>query len=773
VSNYVDEVIERCGVSPDQQCTLPSCERAAVDPTRPGTLCDRHLDAVRSCDEVGEESSTDETGLSNSSRDHENPIDVADVTDDERAAMLREYLEAFVAGFDHVPRLIPLDQEGKAPIIRGRCTLDSPEGENEESNNKKVSLSDGTASDFEFEDVPFDKYIVSTDVAETDLGDVADFDIEFEGGTDLTLNESEVQASEAVIGASTSIDVEAAPSKGISKALENDDSITVAFSFEDAVEDTREIKVEIDEDTDGVSIQSEEAATAENSAADQIELPYGPVETSVEIVESDIGDIEAFDVEVSADPSFIGDNDDEAVTQIGGEGTLSGEVTLEDGTATVLEGGDITLAVEAENEVGDEADTELVIDESATDGVEYEFEDLPFAPYNISTAVTETDVGEPEDFNTKSSNVSVLADAVAGPNATIAGEGIIDGEILLTNDSVDRFDEDDEMEVWISAKNETEYVSIVNLDLETNQTDPGMYGLEVPFDQYDVTATINSTDVLTAERYDVNIASGEANTTLNESLTHGPTFEVDELPAPRSSGGQGGGGGSASGDTSGFQTDGDDVSARVDTSADNGITTATVELSANEGGTVTLEIESNADVDDQGPSLEQIEMALLDDLDDSVEIRQSDTLEDVDESASELTVADTQTTAISYFSISHNSDGSFGETTLSVSISEDDITDIDGDSSDLTIYHNVGGDWTPLETEVTDRENDNFTLEATTDGFSAFAVALDADEGPDEDESETEITEDDDEDTIPGFGIGVTLLALIVISLVVLKQRAA
>jgi len=111
VSNYGDEGIERCGVSPDQQCTLPSCERAAVDPTRPGTLCDRHLDAVRSCDEVGEESGTDGTGSSNSSRDHENPTDVADVTE-----------------FDHVPRLIPLEEEGKAPIIRGRCTLDSPEG---------------------------------------------------------------------------------------------------------------------------------------------------------------------------------------------------------------------------------------------------------------------------------------------------------------------------------------------------------------------------------------------------------------------------------------------------------------------------------------------------------------------------------------------------------------------------------------------------------------------------------------------------------------------
>ena len=62
------------------------------------------------------------------SGDHENPVDVEDVTDEERAAMLREYLEHFVDAFGQVPRLMPLDDEGKAPIIQGRCRLDSPEG---------------------------------------------------------------------------------------------------------------------------------------------------------------------------------------------------------------------------------------------------------------------------------------------------------------------------------------------------------------------------------------------------------------------------------------------------------------------------------------------------------------------------------------------------------------------------------------------------------------------------------------------------------------------
>ncbi|QLH82480.1 bifunctional DNA primase/polymerase [Halosimplex pelagicum] len=62
------------------------------------------------------------------SGDHENPIDVSDVTDEERAGMLREYLEAYVDEFGQVPRLMPLDEEGKGPIIQGKCRLDSPEG---------------------------------------------------------------------------------------------------------------------------------------------------------------------------------------------------------------------------------------------------------------------------------------------------------------------------------------------------------------------------------------------------------------------------------------------------------------------------------------------------------------------------------------------------------------------------------------------------------------------------------------------------------------------
>lgn len=69
-----------------------------------------------------------DTADSNASPDHENPIDVLDVSEEERAEMLREYLSRFVDEFGQVPRLMPLDDDGKAPIIQGRARLDSPEG---------------------------------------------------------------------------------------------------------------------------------------------------------------------------------------------------------------------------------------------------------------------------------------------------------------------------------------------------------------------------------------------------------------------------------------------------------------------------------------------------------------------------------------------------------------------------------------------------------------------------------------------------------------------
>lgn len=123
-------------VPPARQCTLPDCEREAVNPQHPGARCRPHRDAADAGEPVtsAEESSGStgsvpsgqepDTSLTVESREHDNPVDVTGVTDAECAAMLREYLEAF----GQVPRLMPLDEAAKAPVIQGKCRLDSPEG---------------------------------------------------------------------------------------------------------------------------------------------------------------------------------------------------------------------------------------------------------------------------------------------------------------------------------------------------------------------------------------------------------------------------------------------------------------------------------------------------------------------------------------------------------------------------------------------------------------------------------------------------------------------
>jgi len=79
-------------VLPGQQCTLSGCEHAAVDPRYPGAICRSHLEADDTAEPVTEAETRFET-----TGEHENPIDVSDVSDADRAAMLRECLEAFVS----------------------------------------------------------------------------------------------------------------------------------------------------------------------------------------------------------------------------------------------------------------------------------------------------------------------------------------------------------------------------------------------------------------------------------------------------------------------------------------------------------------------------------------------------------------------------------------------------------------------------------------------------------------------------------------------------
>lgn len=60
---------------------------------------------------------------------HENNLCTCNTSDQQRAKLLREFVTALAeAGWPDV-RMMPLDSEGKAPIIQGRCSLDSDEAQ--------------------------------------------------------------------------------------------------------------------------------------------------------------------------------------------------------------------------------------------------------------------------------------------------------------------------------------------------------------------------------------------------------------------------------------------------------------------------------------------------------------------------------------------------------------------------------------------------------------------------------------------------------------------
>lgn len=59
--------------------------------------------------------------------DHKNPICTCNTSDTERAALLKQYLDVLIENEWSNVQLMPLDEEGKRPIISDRCRLDSDE----------------------------------------------------------------------------------------------------------------------------------------------------------------------------------------------------------------------------------------------------------------------------------------------------------------------------------------------------------------------------------------------------------------------------------------------------------------------------------------------------------------------------------------------------------------------------------------------------------------------------------------------------------------------
>lgn len=118
----IDLVTDDEGYALGYECLV--CETIVTTEAKARTHC------------IGPDSTDTDPVLNDDRCDHQNPIDVSDVTDEERARMLLSYLDVLYAEFALTPKLMPLDNEGKGPIIqqdedKGRdgIALDSPEAD--------------------------------------------------------------------------------------------------------------------------------------------------------------------------------------------------------------------------------------------------------------------------------------------------------------------------------------------------------------------------------------------------------------------------------------------------------------------------------------------------------------------------------------------------------------------------------------------------------------------------------------------------------------------
>ncbi len=252
------------------------------------------------------------------------------------------------------------------------------------------------------------------------------------------------------------------------------------------------------------------------------------------------------------------------------------------------------------------------------------------------------------------------------------------------------------------------------------------------------TASVNVANLDRGENYEWNVTVTDEYDFETES--EGFSFSV---PAPSSGGGSAR---SIDGTTESVRIAGDQLSATVDTTQRNGVSTSSLEVAANAGSTLTFDFESEASSD--RATVDRIETTADDDIDGGLEISQADRIEDIEDDVPSLeSGTDIDTTG--YFSIEHDMGGELDETTLAVGVPSDRLAHHDGDANDVTVYHYVDDEWTALETTLVDETGARYRYEATTDSFSAFAVGV---ESPASDQGDTDTADGSDGTDIDGGG---------------------
>jgi PGF-pre-PGF domain-containing protein/PGF-CTERM protein len=172
-------------------------------------------------------------------------------------------------------------------------------------------------------------------------------------------------------------------------------------------------------------------------------------------------------------------------------------------------------------------------------------------------------------------------------------------------------------------------------------------------------------------------------------------------------------------------------------------------------------------------SVDELSITTDTDRDFSVIVRSTERLvANNPEGAVDLSIETDGSTSVGYLTIDHDLGTEITTATITFSVATDEI-----DAGDVQLYRNVDGEWTPLDTRLLGQADGRAQYEATTPGFSAFAIGVDeptdTDESTDADEpigTDEPADSDSTTDDAPGFGLLAGVIALLGVALILSRR---
>jgi PGF-CTERM protein len=110
--------------------------------------------------------------------------------------------------------------------------------------------------------------------------------------------------------------------------------------------------------------------------------------------------------------------------------------------------------------------------------------------------------------------------------------------------------------------------------------------------------------------------------------------------------------------------------------------------------------------------------------------------------------------------IDHDPGGEISETTINFSVN---ASETDTETGKVTLYRPVDGEWVALESRLVSEVDGVARYEATTPGFSVFAIGAD-------ESTDAPVEEGTTDDETPGFGLLAVGVALVGLALLIARR---